>query len=374
METTTYIGDTFEIEAQLTNSREEDETGELKLILDGNGVDNEVIDSREVTVEPESSKYVYFYLDTEEYGEGDYVATIEMPYNEDHVELSVMPEPTVFAGGDDGRVHRFDGITMEQEASNSDTDGQVHGLSAVGDSVFAGSDEAFSDQVVIKMDDETLSEEDTSDDITNDIINDLWGDGEWLYVADNDGGVFKVDPETLGVEETSYDHEIRAHSLWGVGDKLYSGGWDGVYKFDASSLSKEDEFTGNSDDVEAVTADDEWVFAGDRDGGVYKIDRETMNQEGSFHISDARAIWNVGEWVFVGGRGDVMYKLDKSTMNEEGAYTDHSGSIHAIWGDGNWLYCGGYDEGVHKVDPETMEEEDQYHNIGEPVRSLWIQS
>lgn len=380
METEAIIGETFEVEVQLVNGKMVEVSVEVDLIVDGEDVDNEVVDTKEVELGAGSTKNIDLIFDTEGYDIGEYDATVETPTSEDSVVLNVEPEPLLYTASSDGESHRIYHDEMELDESYTGHGDWVSAVYSDGDWVYTSS----GDGSVHKLDPDTMEFEDSYNGHGDESVRHVWGDGEWLFTCGSDEELHKIDPETLELEDSvgGFGNDLR--EIAGAGDYVYVGvHFDGdTYKINKDDLSTEGSYHMpgiTSSHIDDIFTNGDYVYiVNAREEGFDVADADTMDGHAEWRDADSwvYAIGGDENWVYSGESTGQVRKIDPYSLEQEGVFTpDIDEIIRSLTSDGEFVYAGSRegDDGpvLHKIDIETMERVGLYEGHSDAINTLW---
>jgi 6-phosphogluconolactonase (cycloisomerase 2 family) len=211
--------------------------------------------------------------------------------------------------------------------------------------------------------------------ISSQTANQVWGDGSFLYVADDGTGidVYRVNATTGDLTFTATEKTIatNSRSVWADVNFIYvADNFSGVdvYKVDPSTgtLTFKATDTVNSTNARGVFSDGTFLYVADGAGGgldVYTVNSSTgsltFKTTDTVSATNCRGVWGNGSFVFLAdfSAGVQVYTADAGSgaLTLKASNSTNSTQALFVWGDSDFLYVadgtGGID--VYTVNPVT---------------------
>jgi hypothetical protein len=195
----------------------------------------------------------------------------------------------------------------------------------------------------------TLVDENTTQSVLG---YDIWGDGTYIYVADQSGGidVYSFNGAALTYHTSNSTNSTNATNVWGDGTYIYvadsTGGIDVYDKFNGTSLVYRTTDVTNTTNAQSVWGDGTYIYVADFSGGidVYEEFNGTSlvyRTSNTTNTTGAYGVWSDGTYVYVADSTnvDVYDKFNGTTLNYRTTATIASSNyVHKIRGDGTYLY------------------------------------
>ncbi len=181
----------------------------------------------------------------------------------------------------------------------------------------------------------------------------VWGDGTYVYVADDGSGVraYTFDGATL-TEVASFNTPDRANDVTGDGTYIYVADFDSgirAYTFDGTTFTEVGSFD-TSGSARAIHVGNDYLYVADAADGIkaYTFDGTTFTEEGVFDTpNEAYQIWEGDSYIYMVDNfsGLRAYTFDGTTFTEVGVF-DTDGNGIGIWGDDDYIYVGDWLDGL----------------------------
>lgn len=186
----------------------------------------------------------------------------------------------------------------------------------------------------------------------------VWGDGQYVFLANGDGGllVYSVDAAGAFSLEDSDDQGGLARGVWGDGQFVFlANDTLGLLVYsvsDAGILALE-----NSDDqgdaAYNVWGDGKFIYLANHSGGLLSY---SVADDGTLTFIDSHApgtgpalsVWGDGKFIYVAfsGGGLYSYSVDADGNLNNIDSDDQGGSAFGVWGDGTRIYLANEASGV----------------------------
>lgn len=182
--------------------------------------------------------------------------------------------------------------------------------------------------------------------ITLSAANDVWGDGRYIYVADDVDGIraFSFDGTSL-VQVGVFDTPGSAKQIWGDGTYIYVADNTSLkaYIFDGLTFSEQGSITGNT---RTVWGDGQYIYTGVSpftcSMNAYTFNGSTFTLAGSIGVATTcEDIHGDGNFIYVATDGGVpalrAYSFDGATFTSAGTHITADAGF-GVWSDGTYVY------------------------------------
>ncbi len=179
---------------------------------------------------------------------------------------------------------------------------------------------------------------------------DVWGDGRFVYAAENADGVhsYSVDGTGQLTHVNSDDQGDNALGVWGDGQYVFlanGGGGIHSYSVNAAGAFTQIDFDDQGDLARGVWGDGQFVFLANDEGGllVYSVSGAGIfNLEDSDDQGDAAYdVWGDGKFLYLANHdgGLLSYSVaDDGTLTFIDSHDAGTGPALSVWGDGTFIY------------------------------------
>jgi hypothetical protein len=176
---------------------------------------------------------------------------------------------------------------------------------------------------------------------------DVWGDGTYIYVADQATGVkaFTFDGSSFTLQGT-YDTTGSAYGVWGDGTYIYVADYTSgitAFTFDGSSFTLQGTYdtTGNA---VSVWGDGTYIYVADQASGIaaFTFDGSSFTLQGTYDTTgSADDVWGDGNYIYLADQtgGLRAFSFNGSTFTLKATYATIS-NIYKVSGDGTYIYAG----------------------------------
>jgi hypothetical protein len=174
----------------------------------------------------------------------------------------------------------------------------------------------------------------------------VWGDGKYIYVADNAGGLLALTfSGTTFTLAGSTNPGPWTWAVWGDGHYIYTGAGStlNAYTFNGASFTyKGGLSTGGN--VNGIWGDNHYIYAADDTNGIlaYTFDGATFTPAGSHATAgSAYAMWSDGTYMYVAEatafQGVEAYTFNGTTFTYKTSSSTYC-SGKDLWGAGGYIY------------------------------------
>jgi hypothetical protein len=200
------------------------------------------------------------------------------------------------------------------------------------------------------------------DDITvgSDSYADIWGDGNYIYVAGELEGLrsFSVDHGSGVLTHVDTDDQGNSYNgVWGDGNFIYvANSHLGLrsYSVDENGILTPIHLIDQGDNYQGVWGDGTFIYCACDNQGLrsYSVDGagfltfKDVDDQGSIY----KDVWGDGNFIYVAstGIGILSYSVDGAgNLNHISTQKQGGGSNYqGVWGDGNFIYVANQNEGM----------------------------
>ncbi len=228
----------------------------------------------------------------------------------------------------------------------------------------------------------TLTHIDSDDQGGN--AKDVWGDGNYIYLANNTGGlhIYSVDDSGVLTHIDSDDQGDLASSVWGDGKFIYlanGGGGLHTYSVDNSGNLTHIDSDNQGDDARGVWGDGKFIYlANDSEGlRIYSIDDSGILTHIDFDDQGDNAydVWGDGKFIYLANSAGGLHTY---SVNDSGVLThidsdDQGDNAYGVWGDGKYIYLANVGGGLHtySVDDSGVLTHIDFDDQGDAATSVW---
>jgi hypothetical protein len=190
------------------------------------------------------------------------------------------------------------------------------------------------------------------------LTNGIWGDGEYIYLANSGDGIYAYDFNGTDFElKGNRADGGTAYGVWSDGDYVYLASGDGIYAYDFNGTDFI--LKGNRNDggyAYDIWGDGEYIYLANYTNGIYAYDFNGTD----FILKDNRddgggaiGVWGDGEYIYLisGDVGVDIYAYDFN--GTDFILKDNSnvgGNTLNVWGDGEYIYLANGGDGIYAYD------------------------
>ena len=227
-----------------------------------------------------------------------------------------------------------------------------------------------------------------------DAAGDVWGDGTFIYLANDTGGLHTYTVNSLGVltHVDADDQGGAAWGVWGDGDFIYlANSTSGISSYSVNSagvlthIGADDQ----GDHARGVWGDGNYIYLANAAGGLHSY---SVNGSGVLaHVDaddqggEAYAVWGDGDFIYLANYnlGLLSYSVDGSgtlTHVDSDSGWPAASSATGVWGDGEFVYVSAINtasEGViytYSVDAAGALTRVDEHFAGNYGQGVWADS
>jgi 6-phosphogluconolactonase (cycloisomerase 2 family) len=221
-------------------------------------------------------------------------------------------------------------------------------------------------------------------DIRGDYARDVWGDGNFLYVAAGAGGLksYSVDGSGNLTYIDSDDQCGNAWRVWGDGTFIYLANYTcgiSTYSVDGSGILTYIDSDDQGDYAKSPWGDGTYLYLANSFGGLHSY---SVNGSGILtHIDsddqgdEAKSVWGDGNFIYLAnGEGGLhSYSVNGSGILTHIDSHDPGGNANQVWGDGTYIYTANATSGVHSysVDGSGILTHIDSHDPGDAAVGVW---
>jgi len=215
--------------------------------------------------------------------------------------------------------------------------------------------------------------------VTSTDARDVWGDGEYLYTADTAGDLIAFDFDGTTLTELDNDTTTgNARGVWGDGNFIYmangtSGGL-AAYSFNGTTLTALDTIV-TGDTAFDVWGDGNYIYVANNTGlKAYTFDGTTLTEVGTTSTpTTAIRITGDSDYIYVASEmsGIFAFTFDGTAFTQTATIAP-SGQLYDIWADGTYLYAARAGAGIsaYEFDGAIFTEADSFNTAGDS-RGIW---
>jgi hypothetical protein len=191
-----------------------------------------------------------------------------------------------------------------------------------------------------------------------DAAEDVWSDGNFIYLANDTGGlhVYSVNPAGTLTHVDSDDQGDNARRVWGDGNFIYlanEGGGLHTYSVNSSGTLTHIDSDDQGGSALGVWGDGKFIYLANYTSGLLTYSVDSSGNITYIDADDqgdnALGVWGDGKFVYLANDtgGLHTYSVDSSGILTHVDSDDQGDAAYEVWGDGTFIYLANYSGGLH---------------------------